>query len=223
MLFVSRRSALWFLAVIASGAGLNAFLERQGGPPTEEWARERLWGDDLLAYAVRDGVPRAVVRFHNRVQYDLMIPGDWFWPNWPPAPQWQLAGIGYSIAYSIMPATVGFACLGVYGEECGRSIEIFGQINDGAIVAMEVLVGDTWRRYEVAVPGFAVRLDGVTTVPSGYRWLNAQGRIVHEIEGASPTKPGPPDPFRRRRRRRATPAAGTSQEESDSRSSIPED
>ncbi len=137
-----------------------------------------------------------------------MIPGDWFWPNWPPAPQWQLLGLGYSIAYSTIPATVGFApCVGDSGERCGRSIELFGQINDARIVTMEVLVGDTWRRYEVAVPGFAVRLDGVTTVPSGYRWLDAQGRIVHESEGISPTKPGPPDARRRRTRRRATPAA----------------
>ncbi len=214
MLFVSRRSALWFLAIIASGAGLNTFLERQGDPPTEEWVRDRLWGDDLLAYAVWDGVPRAVVRFHNRVQYDLMIPGDWFWPNWPPAPQWQLAGIGYSIAHSNMPATVGFApCVGVHGEQCGRSIELFGQINDARIVAMEVVVGDTWCRYEVSASGFAVRLDGVTTVPSGYRWLDAQGRFVRETGGISPTKPGPPDLKRRRKRRRASPAAARSKAE----------
>lgn len=201
MLPVSRRSVLCSLAIIGSGVGLNAFLQRQGEPPTAQWVRDRLWGDDLLAYAVWDGAPRAVLRMDNRVQYDLMAPGDWFWPNWPPAPQWQLAGIGYSIASSNLPATVGFApCVGVYGERCGRSIELFGQVNDETIVVMEVLVGEAWRRYQASMAGFAIRLDGVTTAPKGYRWLDAQGAIVRETGGTAPTKPGYRKPFRRRRR-----------------------
>ena len=207
MVSVSRRSAMWIMALIAAGAGLNTFLERQGNPPTEAWVRERLWGDDLLAYAVWDGEPRAVLRIGNRIQYDVMVPGDWFWPNWPPAPQWQLAGIGYSIADSDMPATLGFApCLGVYGERCDQAIELFGQVNDPAIVAMEVLAGDAWLRYAVAAPGFAVRLDGVTIAPLGYRWVDSNGSIVRETGAASPTKPGHRKPFRRGRRSRATPA-----------------
>lgn len=113
---ISRRNAV-SAAAILGGAGLLLFLDGRGKPPTAAWVRERLWGDDLLAYAVWDGAPRAVLRMGSRVHYDLMIPGDWLWPNWPPAPQWQLAGIGYSIAYSDAPATAGFApCVGVYGE-----------------------------------------------------------------------------------------------------------
>ncbi len=210
MFTVSRRSVRWSLAIIGGGVGLNAFLQRQGDPPTAQWIRERLWGDGLLAYAVWDGVPRAVLRMDNRVQYDLMAPGDWFWTNWPPAPQWQLAGVGYSIAYSNLPATVGFApCVGVHGEQCGWSIELFGQVNDPSIVAMEVLDGEAWRRYQVSAPGFAIRLDGVTTAPKGYRWLDAQGKVLRETGGTSPTKPGFPNPFRRRRRGGGTPTPST--------------
>lgn len=188
---VSRR-ALIAATFLAGGAALVAYLSRQGEPPPAEWVRDRLWGDDLLAYAVWDGVPRAVlVVGGDRVAYDLMIPGDWFWPNWPPRPQWQLLGLGYSIAVSDAPATVGYApCVGVMGEQCGRPIELFGQVNDPAIVAMEVLTGNAWRRFAVAAPGFVVRLDGATGVPAGYRWLDAAGRAVWEMDSASLTRPG---------------------------------
>jgi hypothetical protein len=201
--------------MVLGGGGFLLMMQRQGDPPTAAWVRERLWGEDLLAYEVWDGQPRAVLRIDKRVQYDLMIPGDWFWPNWPPAPQWQLMGLGYSIAYTDVPATVGFApCVGISGERCGGPIELFGQINDSAIVEMDVLVGGVWRSFAVAAPGFVVRLDGVSAVPEGYRWLNGQGRVLHELDSASPTKPGHfpgrrPEQYERRprERRRSFPAA----------------
>jgi hypothetical protein len=191
MVSVSRRSALWLVTVVAGGAGLNAFLERQGSPPTEAWVRERLWDEALIAYAVWDGMPRAVLRIGQRVQYDLMVPGDWIWPNWPPAPQWQLMGLGYSISSSSSPATAGLApCVGVYRERCGRPIELFGQINDPDIVAMKVLVDGAWQTLPVAAPGYAIRVHGLTGAPAGYRWLDDADRVVWERPDGAPTKPG---------------------------------
>ncbi|MGH2615995.1 MAG: hypothetical protein ACRDJC_12200 [Thermomicrobiales bacterium] len=203
----SRRKLIASAAFLAGGAALVGFIERQGEPPPAAWVRDKLWGDDLLAYAVWDGVPRAVlVVADDRVAYDLMIPGDWFWPNWPPRPQWQLMGLGYSIAVSGAPATVGHApCLGIVGERCAQARELFGQINDPAIVAMEVLVGDEWRRFAVAAPGFAVRLDNAASAPAGYRWLDAAGRTVWETTTNAPTKPGARRARRRRTRPRASP------------------
>jgi hypothetical protein len=73
-------------------------------------------------------------------------------------------------------------------------------------VAMEVQVGVEWRRFAVATPGFAVRVDGTTTAPAGYRWLDAEGRVVHELASASPTNPGARSGRRRTRpRRKASP------------------
>jgi hypothetical protein len=203
----SRRSLLRSAVLIAGGAALLEYLRRQGEPPPAEWVRDSLWGDDLVAYAVWDGNPRAALKMGNRIQYDLMIAGDWFWPTWPPRPQWQLAGLGYSIAASDAPATVGWApCLGIAGERCSQEPELFGQINDPNIVTMEVLIGDSWQRYEVAAPGFAVRLVGAPGVPARFRWLDAAGRVVHETTSYSLTKPGPRHRRRQRRlRQNATP------------------
>jgi hypothetical protein len=191
----SRRALIASLAFLAGGAALVEVVRRQGEPPPAQWVRDRLWGDNLLAYAVWDGVPRAVLADPfggvGRVHFDLMIRGDWFWPNWPPRPQWQLMGLGYSIAASDAPATVGYApCLGIMGERCAQRPELFGQVNDPNIVAMEVLVGDSWRRFAVAAPGFAVRLDGAMSEPAGYRWLDVGGRTVWETTFSSPTRPG---------------------------------
>lgn len=209
----SRRRLIISGAILA-GAGGIVLLARQSEPPTVDWVRERLWGDDLKAYSVWDGVPRAAVEvWPGRLSYDLLIPGDWFWPNWPPAPQWQLAGLGYAIAASTAPATAGYApCVGYVGEDCGWTPELFGQINDPEIVAMDVRIGDAWRRFPVAAPGFVVRLDGAAGPPAGLRWFAADGRLVWELPGPSPTSPGAPASRRRKRRgrnrgrRHATPA-----------------
>lgn len=202
---LSRRNVFTSAAVLL---GSLAFLglQRQGDPPSEQWVRDRLWGDDLLAYAVWDGQPRAVLEMGHRVAYDLMIPGDWFWPEWPPRPQWQLMGLGYSIAASNAPATVGYApCVGFMGERCAQSTELFGQINVDDIVALDVWVGDSWQRFPVAAPGFVVRLAGVAGAPSGYRWLDPAERVVWETPAASPTTPGAHGARRRRARRKAAP------------------
>ncbi len=211
MMTLSRRKLITWTALLAGGGALVEVVRRQNEPPPAAWVRDRLWGDDLLAYAVWDGEPRAVLADgDNRVKFDLMIRGDWLWPEWPPRPQWQLAGAGYKIAASDAPATVGYApCVGIMGEHCTQIPELFGQVNDANIVAMEVLAGGTWRRFAVLPPGFIVRLDGVTIVPSGYRWFNAAGRIVWETLASSLTTPGP-RPWRRRQNRQASaPASRT--------------
>ena len=214
---LSRRRFIIAAALLLGGTAFFAFVRTQDEPPPASWVRDELWGDHLLAYVVWDGVPSAVlsgeVGRDDRMNYDRMIRGDWFWPTWPPRPQWQLMGLGYSIARSDAPATVGYApCVGILGERCRQPPELFGQINDPSIVAMEVQIGDAWRRFAVAAPGFAVRLEGVTGEPSGYRWLDPEGHVVWEMPVASPTKPGARDARRRGPRRHPTPSplrAGT--------------
>ena len=82
-------------------------------------------------------------------------------------------------------------CTGIVGEECNKETELFGQINDPAIVVLEVLVEGRWRRYPVAAPGYAVRLAGVHGAPTDYRWLDAAGQVVLTAREAPPGPFGP--------------------------------
>jgi hypothetical protein len=194
----SRRNVIT-AAGIAGGAALLEYLRRQGEPPPAEWVHDSLWGDDLLAYAVWNGQPRAVLIMDgDRIQYDLMTP----------RPQWQLAGMGYSIGVADAPAIAGYApCVGISGERCAQSPDLFGQITDPDIVALEVRIGDAWRRFPVHAPGFVIRLDGATGPPTGYRWLDSSDHIVWETASHVPTKPGSSRPYHPRRRN-ATPVHG---------------
>jgi hypothetical protein len=79
--------------------------------------------------------------------------------------------------------------VGRQGERCSQTPELFGQINDPDIVAIEVLVDDQWHRYDARKPGFAIRLDGASGRPARYRWLDAEGKTVWEIPPQSPTSP----------------------------------
>jgi hypothetical protein len=137
--------------------------------------------------------------------------------------------LGYSIGISNAPATAGYApCLGIVGERCAQTPELFGQINDPAIVALKVSVDRSWRRFAVAAPGFAVRLDGATcaptSAPTGYPWLDAEGRTVWETKSHVPTKPGAWGARRRQRRQNATPIPSPSdQDESHAGAGAPEE
>jgi hypothetical protein len=208
MAFSRRKLIVGSAAVSVAVAGV-AYARQAGEPPTEQWLRDRLWGDNLIAYAVWDGVPRAAVISGKRLAYDEIVPGDWFWPNWPPAPQWQLRGWGYSIAATDEPASIGIgSCPGYRGEACGWPLELYGQVNAPDIVAMEVRFSDGWRRFSVAAPGFAIRLDKNSSWPLAYHWLDAAGRTVWEVDESSPVRPGVREPKPPRRRPRTTPVSG---------------
>lgn len=153
--------------------------------PSRERAATALRGaGDLIAYEVWDGVPHAVVRERPgrwgapRVIFDHLT-ADPVSIAWPPVPAWQLTGAWYVVAATDVPASLGVArCTGINGEACIKETELFGQINAAEIVALEVLVEGAWRRYPVAPPGFAVRLDGFRGRPTDYRWVDAAGRVV---------------------------------------------
>ena len=169
------------LVVIASAVAQDELLR----PPSRERAATALRGaGDLIAYEVWDGVPHAVVRERPgrggapRVIFDHMT-ADPISIAWPPVPAWQLTGAWYVVAATDAPASLGVArCTGIHGEACIKETELFGQVNAAEIVALEVLVEGAWRRYPVAPPGFAVRLDGFRGQPADDRWMDATGRVI---------------------------------------------
>uniref|UniRef100_A0A7C2ZYT2 Uncharacterized protein n=2 Tax=Thermorudis TaxID=1649508 RepID=A0A7C2ZYT2_9BACT len=86
-----------------------------------------------------------------------------------------------------MPASIGVArCTGVLGERCAKDTEVFGQINAPEIVALEVQCEGAWHRFPVSVQSDIVRPEGFTSVPTAYRWLDADGDVVW-IQGFVPS------------------------------------
>jgi hypothetical protein len=78
-----------------------------------------------------------------------------------------------------VPASIGVArCTGILGESCAEDTELFGQINASEIVALEVLTRERGTASRLAAPGYIVRLDSFSGVPTAYRWLDADGDVL---------------------------------------------
>ncbi len=167
------------------------------GRPPERGRAAAITHGELLAYEVWDGVPHILFRGSpfagGRIVFDHLIPG-WISIDWPPTPAWQLSGFWYAVGPTDAPASLHVArCTGIMGEACDKATELFGQVNAPSIVALEVRVGAAWRRYPVAPPGVAVRLDGFRGTPTDYRWLDTNGRVVWS-SGQSPSHVVKPSP-----------------------------
>lgn len=78
-----------------------------------------------------------------------------------------------------MPASIGVArCTGVLDERCAEETELFVPINAPEIVALEVGYERARHRYTIAAPGYIVRRESLSEVPTAYRWLGADGDVV---------------------------------------------
>lgn len=149
-------------------------------PPAESEARDIVFGNDLVGYAVWGGRPYVLYRHDGRLTYDRL----WADPislEFPPLPRWQLTGRWSSIALTDQAASVGVAsCLG-----CAGDAVLFGEVTLPTIVAMEVRRDGAWERYEVSAPGFLVRLGGEAGAPDAYRWIDVSGAVVYASEQAT--------------------------------------
>lgn len=168
---------LFVFAAVAS----CRYLSR--APSEEKVAADIVFGGQLLAYAVWDGTPHAVFRTRKGVTVRLdHLRLDWISIGWPPRPAWQQTGYWESIsAQPDLPASVGVSWR--TGGGLHDHSELFGEISDPAIVAMEVRYEGAWHRFNVESPGYLLRLDGFFGVPESYRWLNEEGGIVWEEPG----------------------------------------
>jgi len=151
-------------------------------PPSQEWVEQNLSGEQL-AYHVWDEVPHVLFQLDDRVYFDH-LKLDRISISLPPVPRWQMTGNWYYIDITDESASFSVArCTGALTESCpGHDTEVFGQINDREITALEMLFDGTWHRYPVAAPGYAIRLEGFQGTPSDYRWLDVAGRVVRSAE-----------------------------------------
>ena len=180
-----------FLALPLVGTGLGWWGPMPSWlrlpPPSRAGIEEGLQGQ-VVAYEVTESGAFVALDYGQRIAFDelevdLGSINNWFrtLSEWPPVLHWQLDGLGYKAPKIEDPASVALAaCPGVPGESCGAPPWIFGQVNDPAIVALEVERGGITASYPVAVPAFAIQLEPLDAgpAPSGYRWLDAAGREV---------------------------------------------
>lgn len=155
-----------------------------GRPPQTQAAAEDQLDRPVMAFASWDGTPYVVFKFGDaeRVYFDrLRI--DWISVEWPPAPRWQWTGFDWSyLDATTAPASAGLATT-LHGTA------VFGQLNDLTIVAIELEIDGTWRRFPVSGDGYAVRLAGFDVTPTGYRWVDAEGRVIFAAD--EPSSVGP--------------------------------
>lgn len=163
--------------------------------PTRQWLEDELHGT-VVAYEVTPAGGFVAIADHGRVVFDQLRADFWSVNNWPPFWRWQMVGLGHGAPVAGNPATIAFAaCPGVFGDYCGTPPWIFGQINDPAIVALEVDRGGVTTSYPVAPPGFAVQLEPLDRrpAPTAYRWLDVEGTVVwradRPVEGVWPGEP----------------------------------
>lgn len=167
-----------FAAIIGALVLLVGWL---GRPPQSQAAAEGQLERPVMAFASWDGTPYAVFEDFGYVYFDrLRI--DWISIEWPPTPRWQFTGSWSYIDTTTAPASAGLT------TAADRNV-VFGQVNAPEIVTLELEIDGVWRSYHVSVPGYAVGLSGLDEVPTGYRWLDAEGRAILSVGEPSTLQP----------------------------------
>lgn len=169
-----------FLLIIA---GLVMLIGWLGRPPQTQAAAEAQLERPVMAFALWDDTPYAVFEFGDsgHVYLDRMRI-DWISIAWPPTPRWQFTGSWSYIDTTTAPASAGLS------TAADRNV-VFGQVNTPEIITLELEIDGAWRSYPVSSPGYAVRLAESDVIPTGYRWLDAEGRAVYAIDEPSTLQP----------------------------------
>ena len=168
-----------FIAIIGA---LTLLIDWLGGPPQTQAAAEDHLERPVMAFAFWDGTPYVVFEFGDsgHVYFDrLRI--DWMSIEWPPTPRWQWTGWWSYIEATTAPASAGLTA--------AAGNVVFGQVNAPEIVALEMKVDGAWRSYPISAPGYAVRLSKFDETPTGYHWLDAEGRVVFAADEPSALQP----------------------------------
>lgn len=183
----SRRAIFALVALLAlSGAllGLNHLLRH----PSETEAAEIVYGD-LLRYETLHGDPHVVFRQDNLVRFDE-LKRDYKYIIAKGSAGWVLSGKWYTIPTTYRPASIAVArCTGVVGEVCGKETELFGEVKAPEIETLEVEYDAEWLSFAVEPPGYAIRLEDRYEAPTAYRWLDADGDVLHEQGYVEPLDP----------------------------------
>lgn len=168
-------------AVIAVVLGLVLLVRTLGAAPANQAEVEEHLERPILAYAPLDDTAYIVFELDGKVYLDQLVL-DWISIEWPPTPRWQWSGMWSYIDVTTAPASAAF------GDPAGTPV-LFGQINDPAIVSLQVEVEAQRLSYPVSGAGFAVQLPGPDARPTRYRWFDAEGNVVHEVNEATTAGP----------------------------------
>lgn len=164
--------------------GLVLLIDWLGRPPQFQAAAEAQLDRPVMAFALWDNTPYVVFDTGDSglVYFDrLRI--DWISIEWPPTPHWQWTGFDWSyIDMTTDPASAGLTTW-----RGGNAV--FGQLNAPEIVTLALRIDGAWRGYPVSAPGYAVRPAGFDQTPSGYRWLDAAGQVLWEVNEPSTVGP----------------------------------
>lgn len=161
--------------------GVVLLIRDLGAAPATKAEVEGELERPILVYARLDDAPYVVFNLNGRIYLDVLIP-DWISRDWPPGPRWQWSGTWSYIDAMTAPASVAIGNPNVIPT-------LFGQINDPAIVVLQADVDGQWRSFPVSGAGFAVQLPVGDTYPTRYRWLDARGNVVYEVDDATTAGP----------------------------------
>jgi hypothetical protein len=157
--------------MLLGGAGWAAVTSAD--PPDSISALEHELGQDVLAYTSEGSRPFVVFAFGNAVHFDA-LKLDWPSLEWAPKPRWQWSGHWTSIPLTTDPASAAASVLPQRGA-------VFGQLNDPAIVRVEILVNGSWQGEEVRGSGYLVWLTEAG-VPHEARFLSAAGKVIWHVD-----------------------------------------
>ncbi len=162
----SRRAVLLVVVAIVALGGVR-IAERVTDPPATLAEAEGELESPLLFYSIWDGTPYIVAEVGDLVIFDRLyfnldmgVMPEWLWTGW-----WSYLDVTDD------PASVAVSDFPI------RNV-LFGQVNDPAIVTVEVQVSDKWTAYPVESPGFAVQASRITRIGAPVRWLDVNGTVV---------------------------------------------
>jgi len=193
---VSRRTlfrrALFIALATAIGVAFAQVGERLTSPPRTKDEAEAHLDRSIIAYALWDDVPYVVFEHGGTVHFDRLVL-DLVSIEWPPTPRWQWTGMWVTIDTTSDPASIGIGRTRPPGagspagswranDDASYETVIYGQVNNRAITWLDVQTDGEWQRYPVAYPGFAIRLGDGWSIPSQYRWLDADGQVIWFVD-----------------------------------------
>lgn len=172
--------AVFFILILIGLATLTVIFRN---PPSKQQV-EDMFGRSprqILAYKVWDRTPYILFTFnegsfHNLVVFDR-IERQGIGANW------GQSGVWYYMESTKEPASLGIGyCTGelhVLPPQC-ESTDIFGQINDRRITALEMEVNGKKHKFPVSYPGFAIRLEHFSGEPINFKWFDNQNNLIME-------------------------------------------
>lgn len=159
--------------VIIAGAFFTINYVDARSLPADRAAVESQLDRKVYGYITVDGTGWVATRFVDKVIFDHLIL-DPKPMGIPPEPRWQWSG-----DWTSMPVTDDSASARTASADGTRVV--FGQINDPAIVSMEIETTGTDIAAEVTAPGYLVSLERAPGDVQQVRFLNETGDVVYEM------------------------------------------